>query len=289
MFSYRHAFHAGNHADVLKHVVLLDVLKYVCQKETMLFYIDTHAGAGLYQLEQKEAQKNKEFDSGITKLWQQERVLPELNDYMQLIRGLNLDHQLRYYPGSPYIASQVLREKDRLRLFEWHPTEIDVLKQNFASENTPRKKRILIEHQNGFSSLKGLLPPPSRRAVILMDPSYENKNDYALTLQTLQESLKRFEQGIYMVWYPILSRQEAKRFPLQLKQLPVKAWLEVSLCIRQITPDGIGLYGSAMFIINPPWLLKSYLEKVMPYLTKVLGEDRFAQYTLTSGESPRAK
>ncbi len=290
MFSYQHVFHAGNHADVLKHTVLLEVLQYVCQKEAAVFYIDTHAGAGMYALDQKEAQKNKEFDSGIGKLWNQDQLPIQLEGYLQLIRNINPDGVLRHYPGSPFFAEKILRQQDRLRLFEWHPAENRALTFNFRSldkqkdlnseSKNRRGKRTIIEKKDGFTALKGLLPPPSRRAVVLIDPSYENKSDYQSVISTLEDAIKRFANGVYLVWYPILNRMEAKRFPGQLKQLPVKDWLHITLTVRQPNPDGFGLYGSGMFLINPPWKLKTYLEELMPHLITYLGQDNQALYQI---------
>lgn len=293
MFSYRHVFHAGNHADVLKHVILLAVLQHVCQKDTAAFYIDTHAGAGMYALHKSEAQKNREFESGIGKLWNKSDLPSELHEYMTLIRDLNSDGALRYYPGSPYFAEKILRNQDRLRLFELHSTENRILSENIARmaaqatandrKNTGRGKRIMIEKKDGFAALKGLLPPPSRRAVVLIDPPYENKQDYRHVITALTDAVKRFAGGIYMVWYPIVQRPEARRFPEQLKRLPVKEWLEVTLTVSRPAPDGFGLYGSGLFMINPPWKLHEYLEGLMPSLCSLLGQDMLAQFDILSG------
>lgn len=290
MFSYQHVFHAGNHADVLKHVVLMEVLQYVCQKDVPVYYIDTHAGAGMYTLTQKEARKNREFESGIARLWHQENLPPELKAYCRFIRDLNPDGRLRHYPGSPYFAERLLRNQDRLRFFEWHPAENQALTALFTEmspskgvfpENTSRRgKRIMIEKRDGFAALKGQLPPPSRRAVVLMDPSYENKSDYQSVMSTLKEALKRFASGVYLVWYPVLSRLEAKRFPDQLKKLPVKEWINVTLTVRRASPDGLGLYGSGLYLINPPWKLQAFLENLMPHLTALLGQDTEATYQI---------
>lgn len=292
MLSYRHAFHAGNHADVLKHVVLLEVLKYVGQKEAAVFYIDTHAGAGIYALDKKEAQKNKEYESGIGRLWNRNDLPNQLDDYISFIQRMNSDGVLRYYPGSPYFAEKVLRQQDRLRLFELHSTENRILSDNFAlflkqtlsdrSEKKTRGKRVIIEKKDGFSALKGLLPPPSKRAIVLMDPSYENKQDYQYVLSTLEDALKRFAHGIYLIWYPVINRTEAKRFPDKLKNLAEKEWLDVSLTVSQASPTGFGLHGSGLFIINPPWKLADYLNQLMPSLRSLLAQDDKATYRVTT-------
>lgn len=297
MFSYRHAFHAGNHADVLKHAVLLAVLQYVCQKEAPVFYIDTHAGAGMYALHKAEAQKNREFESGIGRLWNKSDLPPQLHDYMALVQELNPEGALRYYPGSPYIAEKILRSQDRLRLFELHSTETRILSENIARmakratdnerNSAGRGRRIMVEKKDGFSALKSQLPPPSRRAVVLIDPPYEDRQDYRHVIAALTDAVKRFAGGIYMVWYPIVQRPEARRLSEQLKRLPVKEWLEVTLTVSLPAPDGFGLYGSGLFMINPPWKLHEYLDGLMPQLCSLLGQDAQAGFDILSGTGKR--
>ena len=178
MLSYRHAFHAGNHADVLKHLVQIQLLKYLNQKDTPYMYIDTHSGAGVYALDGNYAAKNAEFETGISKLWDRKDLPEALADYVQVVKALNPSGKLRYYPGSPYCADAIMREQDRLRLFELHPADSKLLADNFrkleahAAEQgkrpTVRGKRIMIERANGFQGLKALLPPPSRRGLVLL-------------------------------------------------------------------------------------------------------------------------
>lgn len=299
MFSYRHAFHAGNHADVLKHVVLLQVLQYVSQKAAPVFYIDTHAGAGMYALHRAEAQKNREFESGIGRLWQESTLPPELDSYLGMIRTLNPDGVLRYYPGSPYFAGQALRDQDRLRLFEWHAAESEVLADCFdrldrhAAANglkrTGRGRRVMVEKKDGFSALKGQLPPPSRRAVVLIDPPYEDKQDYRRVISALTDAVRRFAGGIYIVWYPIVSRPESKRFPGQLRQLPAKEWLDVTLTVSRPAAGGFGLYGSGLFIMNPPWKLSAYLTSLLPVLQSLLGQDSSSCSEIATGSGVLSK
>jgi 23S rRNA (adenine2030-N6)-methyltransferase len=304
MLSYRHGFHAGNHADVLKHFVTIQLFNYLSQKDTAFTYIDTHAGAGVYSLDAGYASKNAEYETGISPLWDRKDLPPALADYMDLIREMNPSGKLRYYPGSPYCAYKTLREQDRLRLFELHPSEIKILGENFrkldahAAEQgqrpTTRGKRVLINHEDGFAGLKALLPPPSRRGIVLIDPPYEVKDDYRRVRDTLEDALVRFPTGTYAVWYPILNRMESKQLPERLKRIPANGWLNVGLSISGPSPDGFGLHSSGMFIINPPWTLEATLREVMPYLVKVLGKDDKASYILESGETqtigrPKAK
>ena len=278
MLSYRHGFHAGMHADVLKHVVLVHLLHYLTQKEKPLWFIDTHAGAAAYALEQGYAAKNAEYESGIGRLWAREDLPQPLADYVLQVRSLNPDGVLRRYPGSPQLAMQILRKQDRLRMFELHSTESRLLQQYFRDAGP----RAIAQAGDGFAGLQAVLPPPSRRALVLIDPSYEDKGDYRHVLAALREAHKRFAAGVYAVWYPQVQRHESRRFPEQLKQLQHKDWLHVTLTVKQPVAGGFGLHGSGMFILNPPWLLPKALGEVMPYLTKALAQDTAAGFSLES-------
>lgn len=295
MLSYRHAFHAGNHADVLKHVVLIALLQYLAQKETAVMYVDTHAGAGLYALDGPYAAKNAEYDSGIGRLWSRTDLPAPLAHYVGLIKNLNPSGKLRYYPGSPYCADQVLRSQDRLRLFELHPSDGKILQDNFrkleahlaaqGGRGAVRGQRVMIQKGDGFAGLKAVLPPPSRRGLVLIDPPYEDKSDYQRVQEALRDALTRFATGTYAVWYPLLQRIEARRLPDRLKRLNAGSWLDVTLTIGTPVPDGFGLRGSGMFILNPPWTLEPMLRELMPWLVKALALDAGAGFTLESGES----
>jgi 23S rRNA (adenine2030-N6)-methyltransferase len=294
MLSYRHAFHAGNHADVLKHVVTIQLLRYLGQKDTPYMYIDTHAGAGVYALDSGYAAKNTEYETGISRLWDRKDLPPPLEEYVQLVKAMNPSGKMRYYPGSPYCADKTMREQDRLRLFELHPSEIKILEENFrkveahaaAQGQRPaaRGKRVMIQRGDGFLGLRALLPPPSRRGLILIDPPYEVKDDYRYVRDTLKDALSRFATGTYAVWYPVLQRMESRQLPEKLKQLPGNTWLNVTLSVSTPSPDGFGLHSSGMFVINPPWTLEPMLREIMPYLVKVLANDAGAGFTLESGE-----
>jgi 23S rRNA (adenine2030-N6)-methyltransferase len=269
MLSYRHAFHAGNHADVLKHFIEILLLRYLAQKDKPFWYIDTHAGGGCYELGSGYAAQNAEHESGIARLWDRDDLPPPLADYVALVKRINPDGPLKLYPGSPLVALELLRKQDRMRLFELHPTDGEILQQNFAGQGT----QVLVQAADGFGALKALLPPPPRRALVFIDPPYEDKQDYQRVLSALREGLKRFAGGMYAVWYPQLQRSEAKELPVQLKKLPVKRWLNVALSVKSPGEDGFGMHGSGMFILNPPWLLHGILQEVMPYLAKVLGQN----------------
>lgn len=280
MLSYRHAFHAGNHADVLKHFIEVQLLQYLAQKDKPFWYIDTHAGAGCYELDRGYATQNAEYESGIARLWDRDDLPTALADYVALVKGINPDGQMKLYPGSPLVAQQLLRPQDRMRLFELHPTDSDILQENFSGQGT----QVLMQQADGFGALKALLPPPPRRALVLIDPPYEDKQDYRRVVSALGEGLKRFANGVYAVWYPQLQRTEARELPEQLKQLPVKSWLHVALSVQGPSEDGFGMHGSGMFVLNPPWTLHGVLQEAMPYLVRHLGQDGQAGYTLEHRE-----
>ena len=276
MLSYRHAFHAGNHADVLKHLVELELLHYLAQKDKPYWYIDTHAGAGCYELDSEYAEMNAEFEGGIARLWDAEGLPKSLAEYVAMVRHFNPDGMLKFYPGSPLVAHYALREQDRMRLYELHPTDHAILEENFAGNGT----QVLMQKADGFGALKALLPPPTRRAFVLMDPPYEEKQDYQRVVKALQEGLKRFATGTYAVWYPQLQRSESVQLPDDLKQLPAKSWLHVALSVQRPSLDGFGMHGSGMFVLNPPWTLHATLQEVMPVLAARLGQNGEGSFIL---------
>jgi len=284
MLSYRHAFHAGSHADVLKHFIEVQLLRYLAQKDKPFWFIDTHAGAGCYSLDSGYATQNAEHENGIAQLWDRDDLPAPLAEYVALVKRLNPDGQLKLYPGSPLVALDLIRQQDRMRLYELHSSDSEILQQTFAGHGA----QVLIQAADGFSALKALLPPPPRRALVLIDPPYEDKQEYKRVVSALREGLKRFINGIYAVWYPQLQRAEASQLPGQLKQLPVKSWLNVALSVQAPSADGFGMHGSGMFILNPPWLLHGVLQEVMPYLVKVLGQSGESGFTLEFEENAAA-
>ena len=281
MLSYRHAFHAGNHADVLKHFVLMQVLQHATQKDKLLWYIDTHAGAGMYALDKGYATQNSEYETGIARLWDRTDMPIALADYVALLKNLNPDDRLKRYPGSPAFAQTLLRHSDRLRLFELHPNDCKLLRQSFKEAGySPSSRKIIIENADGFAGLKAILPPPSRRAVVLIDPPYEVKQDYRRVLDALKDSLQRFATGTYILWYPLLQRPEPRQLHEKLQKLGLSSWLQVTLSVQTPSLEGFGMYGSGLFIVNPPWTLPETLGEVMPYLVKVLGQDAGAGFSV---------
>jgi 23S rRNA (adenine2030-N6)-methyltransferase len=316
MFSYRHAFHAGAHSDVLKHTALIAIVKYLMQKDAGLTLIDTHAGAGLYRLDSDFTKTAGEAQDGIFKLMTtlrpaspdsgQEKahpgakaptantdsIAPALKDYLDLIESLNPDGRLKVYPGSPFVMHSLLRTeaRDRLKLFEMHPTDSKVLAANVAQLNAGRQ--IAVARLDGFEGLKAFLPPPNRRALVLIDPSYEIKTDYAKVIACVQDCLTRFATGTYVIWYPIIPRPEAHDLPRRLKTLSQKAgkpFLNVNLAIGQAEDRRVpgeplkrpGLNASGLFIINPPHTLKSELELAGPQMLNALRRGRGASFSVT--------
>ncbi len=276
MLSYRHAFHAGNHADVLKHYVLSLVLEYMNQKDKSYRVIDTHAGAGMYTLTSEYAQKNAEFETGIARLFAAKNLPESLANFIESIQKYNQNNNLDFYPGSPKIAEAFLRKDDKLRLFELHPSDCKILLENFAGKG----KQTKIELQDGFNGIKACLPPPTKRAVVLIDPPYELKEDYQRVIDCIKDSLNRFATGTYMVWYPLLQRPEPSEMVEKLKSLNMDNWLNVSLNVQAPSDEGFGMHGSGLFLINPPWTLPKILEESMPILTKLLAMDESAGYQI---------
>jgi len=262
---------------VLKHYVLGLVLDYMNQKDKPYWYIDTHAGAGMYSLTEGYATQNTEFEQGIAKLMSADNLPKPLADFVAQIKRFNTN-SLDFYPGSPMVAQDFLRADDKMRLFELHPSDCKLLIENFRGQG----KQIKIEMQNGFSGIKACLPPPSRRAAVLIDPPYEDKQDYLYVVDAIKDSVKRFPTGTYIIWYPLLQRPEPAEMLDSLLALNLPNWLHVTLSIEAPSMDGFGMYGSGLFIINPPWTLPKTLAESMPVLTELLALDASANFTLDS-------
>ncbi|MBU0935633.1 MAG: 23S rRNA (adenine(2030)-N(6))-methyltransferase RlmJ [Spirochaetes bacterium] len=286
MLAYRHAFHAGNHADVLKHLVLLSCLEYLTRKDTPLLYVDTHAGAGAYNLDLGYAAQNREWLGGVQRLAQAagpaQGAVPAtafdtapgqaLQRYLQNIAAFHTrQSDPASYPGSPSLAAALLRPQDHAVLCELHPTDHQLLADLFRAD-----RRIQVRKADGFQTLKAVLPPPARRALVLCDPSYELTEDYARLTRALTDSLGRFATGCCLVWYPLLERAEAKALPAQLQSLTEQAgrpWLRTELSVRAAETGERGMSGSGMFVINPPYPLHTELETCLPWLQQTLAAE----------------
>lgn len=267
MLAYRHAFHAGNHADVLKHVTLVAVLRHMVQKEKGFRLVDTHAGAGGYSLEGRYAKQKAEFAEGIGRLYDHADLPAVVADYVGLVRQFNSGGVLAQYPGSPAFAQMLLRPQDDLRLFELHPTDFKILSSFLPGRATM---------SDGFAALKAMLPPPTRRGVVLIDPPYEIKTDYARTLAALREALERFADAVVIVWLPQLALLESRQLPQRLKAsadaMAKKGWLHARLTVAEPDARGFGMLGSSVFVANPPHTLQAGLKAALPWLARVLGQ-----------------
>ena len=275
MLAYRHAFHAGNHADVLKHIVLLQVLRYMNGKDKAYRFVDTHAGAGGYSLEGRYAQKKGEYERGIGALWGRDDLPEPVADYVERVREFNPSGALEQYPGSPAMARMLLRPGDQMRLFELHPTEHRILESYLGGQ-----RNVDVRHADGFDGLKSQLPPSTRRGVVLMDPSYEGHGDYGRVIASLRDAVQRFAEGVYLVWYPQVQKVEAAELPRRLQALAPKGWLHARLSVARADSQGFGLAGSGMFVINPPYTLHDTLAGVLPWLVETLGQYDGASFLL---------
>ncbi|GKW12847.1 MULTISPECIES: 23S rRNA (adenine(2030)-N(6))-methyltransferase RlmJ [Pectobacterium] len=264
MLSYRHSFHAGNHADVLKHTVQSLIITALKEKEKPFLYLDTHAGAGRYQLSGEHAERTGEYLDGIAKIWQRDDIPAELEPYMQAVRTYNHNGQLRYYPGSPLIARQLLREQDKLHLTELHPSDFPLLRNEFQKD-----ARTKVSRDDGYQQLKSQLPPLSRRGFVLIDPPYELKTDYQAVVKGIKEGHKRFGTGVFALWYPVVLRQHIKRMLKELEATGIRNILQIELAVLPDS-DRYGMTASGMIVINPPWKLAAQMKSVLPWLHNVL-------------------
>lgn len=276
MLSYRHEFHAGNFADVLKHLVLIQILEYLKKKDKPFCYIDTHAGPGSYDLHGDYALKNREFDDGVGKLWQRDDLPERVADYVNVIKQFNHSEQLTRYPGSPSFARQLMRSRDRLVLFELHSTEIRQLSALFGKD-----RRIKVHHADGWSGSPGLLPPLEHRALVLIDPSYEIKSEYRLVMDVLVKMHKRFATGTYALWYPVVDRSRNLQLERAIQTSGIKNVQLFELGI-QADSHGHGMTASGMIVINPPWTLASDMQRVLPWLACILGKEGAGTYRIQS-------
>ncbi|MEW6990946.1 23S rRNA (adenine(2030)-N(6))-methyltransferase RlmJ [Colwelliaceae bacterium 6441] len=265
MLSYRHAFHAGNFADVLKHSVLTLVLEYMTRKEKGFYYIDSHSGAGMYSLEDEYAKKTGEFKEGIAKLINQENTPESLLPYIELIKSFNNKDELSLYPGSPAIAKYFDRRQDSAHLFELHPSDNKLL-----SEYCKRWNKSHVNQSDGYQGVLGLIPVPSRRGIVLIDPPYELKEDYQKAVKTIINAYKKFATATYILWYPVVKRELIEQMQKQFTDSNVKNLLQVEYCQKPDTNE-YGMTGTGLFIVNPPWQLATQLAEILPYLKEKIG------------------
>ncbi|EEY97904.1 hypothetical protein VOA_002920 [Vibrio sp. RC586] len=264
MLSYRHSFHAGNHADVLKHIVQSLILNSLQQKEKPFVYHDTHSGVGRYDLTHEWSEKTGEYKQGIARVWQQDNIPAELNSYLDAIRQLNQGETLRYYPGSPRVARAHLREQDRMVLTELHPSDYPLLEQEFH-----RDRQVSIYKEDGFARLKASLPPQERRGLVLIDPPYELAKEYRDVVQAIAQSYKRWATGIYAIWYPVVNRCDIDDMLEGLQGLGIRKILQIELGVSPDTNER-GMTASGMIVVNPPWTLESQMQTILPFLKQAI-------------------
>ncbi|MDO3386541.1 23S rRNA (adenine(2030)-N(6))-methyltransferase RlmJ [Gilvimarinus sp. SDUM040013] len=266
MLSYRHAYHAGNHADVFKHLCLTLILEKLLEKDKPLTYMDSHAAAGLYNLDGDMAQKTQEYAEGIKRLLNASSSLPVGQSYLSLVDTL---YRSGRYPGSPAIAAHMLRDKDKLQLIELHNTEFANLHQQFR-----RDARVSCHHRDGFEGVQALCPPTPRRGMLLIDPPYEQQNEYDRVIQCVKNLHRRWATGTLAIWYPLLgrARNQADGLLARLTSLKPANLFVAELWIKAQSED-YGMHGSGMAVINLPWQVDTQLEQTLPHLATVLGKE----------------
>ncbi|MGZ9899770.1 23S rRNA (adenine(2030)-N(6))-methyltransferase RlmJ [Shewanella gaetbuli] len=266
MLSYRHGFHAGNYADVLKHSMLLQVIKSMQKKNKPYVYIDTHAGAGAYSLTDDFAQKTGEYLDGVAKLWDNTNLPTALADYVEAVKLFNGEYdELSVYPGSPSVVDAQLREQDRMLLHELHGTDHDLLAEFFEQD-----KQVKVIKGDGLKGLIAAVPPLERRAVILIDPSYEIKSDYIDVANTIIKAHKKFATGVFMLWYPVVKREQTEAMLNLLKNSGIKKQLRIEQAINADS-DEFGMTAAGLWIINPPWQIDELATEALTYLEPLLG------------------
>lgn len=282
--NYRHAYHAGNFADVLKHVTLVALLESLLQKASAIAYLDSHAGSARYLLNSAEAEATGEFASGISPLLALTHLPHPVHVYLNLVRAHNASsHALHVYPGSPLIAASLLREQDRLSLCELQPDEARKLKAEFANDS-----RAGCHLRDGYEALKGLLPPKEKRGLVLIDPPYEaQQEEYHRILAALEHAHGRWPNGIYAIWFPIKLRQDADAFYRRLQGLPFARILAAELCLHP-TNTALRLNGCGMVIINPPYRFEHTMGECLPALAKALQQSRYGSHQLRWIRSEKA-
>lgn len=283
MLSYRHAFHAGNHADVLKHFTQVLILQSLLRKEKPFLYLDSHAGAGVYDLRSASAEKTAEYVEGIGKIMNKPSPPAVIKSYLSLIREMNPQgddgESLRHYPGSPWLAQCLMRKQDRAHLFELHPADSRILRSNMRAARRDISPRIKVHQENGFQQLRAVLPPLEKRALVLIDPPYEVKADYATVVQAVQEGYKRFATGIYALWYPVVQRQRIDLLEQQFQDSGIKNVVLIEMNVRPDS-EALGMTGSGMIVVNPPWQLVEDLTSALPWLLDCLGVAKGASWRI---------
>lgn len=266
--NYRHAFHAGNHADVFKHVTLLRLAALLARKEAPFVYLDSHSGVGRYDLAGDQASRTDEWREGIGRLWGRDDAPAAFASYRQAVAALNPDGALRYYPGSPELMRQALRDQDRLLLNELHPEDGRLLKENMAGD-----RRVAVHQKDGWLLPRALLPVPERRALLLIDPPFEKADELERCVKAVQEAIGRMRQTVIALWYPIKDRRQLKRFYAGLQGSGAPKLLRAELLVNP-ADDSTRLNGSGLAIVNAPWGLEDELRDLLSWLAEHLAQGK---------------
>lgn len=262
MLSYQHGFHAGNFADVHKHLVLTLLLQSLNRKAKPWSYLETHGGRARYDLSSEQALKTGEFRDGIARLWQQ--PAPEaVQGYLDQVAVVNAA-ALTTYPGSPLLAAQLAREADKINIMELHPAEAEALKAVFRQDS-----RVAVHHRDGYEGVLALLPPKPNRGVVLVDPSFEVKQEYRQLVRFIDKAYRRWSNGSFAIWYPLLPADLWQQMKRDLAATGIRKILCSELEVASADGER-GMFGSGMLVINPPWQLDQTLADVSPWLVEQL-------------------
>lgn len=272
--NYRHSYHAGNHADIFKHAVLLRMATLMQRKETPYCYLDSHAGTALYDLEGEAAGKTGEYRDGIARLWDRDDLPEMLADLRNAVARHNPDGVLRYYPGSPQLIGDSLREQDRMILSELHPEDAATLREHFIDDS-----RIAVHQRDGYELPKAFLPVAEKRALWLLDPPFEKENELKRCLASMQVAIQRMRQTVIALWYPIKDQRLLRDFYRQVGEAGLPKVLRIELNVRP-ADNQLGLNGSGLMLVNPPWPLWEELETALPWLAAVLAQSGGGDYRM---------
>lgn len=262
--NYRHAFHAGNFADVFKHALLALLIAHLKGKDKPFFVLDTHAGPGLYNLSDERALRTGEWREGIARVLARANTPPALQPYLAAVRSFNDKDSMRWYPGSPRLIRKLLRPQDRLAAVEMHPEDARLLTDEFAGDPAVR-----VHAMDGYTALRSLLPPPERRGLVLVDPPFEAASEFAQLANGLKEAHRRWATGIYMLWYPVKNQEAVAGFHRDVTALGIPRTMVVELRLQTAVPDK--LIGCGIVLVNPPWRFEEDARAILDFLVAVLG------------------
>jgi 23S rRNA (adenine2030-N6)-methyltransferase len=263
MLSYRHLFHAGNFADVFKHALLARLITALNAKDTPYCYLDTHAGTGRYDLSHAWAQKAREYENGIARLWSRRDLPAELEPYLGVVRAENPDGALRFYPGSPLLARRLARPGDSIVLSELNPGDYEELKALFA-----RERRTAVHLLDGYQALKAFLPPQERRGLVLLDSSFDRAREFARIAKALKQAHTRWPTGVYAVWYPVMEAPAMRSFTRDVTATGVRKILRLEMEIAPVSAGTISACG--LLVVNPPWRFDAEARALLDWLWRAL-------------------